>query len=217
VEFVASRRHLLLNRTRGWAANSARVRHWREARYELFVELCDVQPEDRILDVGAGAGLALERFNQTNEIVALDLHPATSEYLQQSNVSVVQGDGTALPFADGEFPVVFCSSVIQDVPKDLRERFAGEVRRVGRRYFVQTPNRYFLIDPAYQLPFFHFLPTRVQRWINARMTLGWRNKGNWIETRYLSAKELRRLFPDAEIRRERLVGLTKSLMAVGRH
>ncbi len=190
------------------------VRRWRRARYERFLERCRVQPHDRILDVGAGAGLALERFNTTNEIVALDPAPVLTEYLRQPNVTVVEGDGTALPFADGAFPVVFCNSVIQDVPEHLRERFANEIRRVGRRYFVQTPNRYFPIDPVYQLPFFHFLPIRAQRWLNARLTIGMRDKGHWRETRYLSRRELQRLFPEATIERERLLGLTKSLMAI---
>ncbi len=69
---------------------------------------------ERILDVGAGAGAALERFNRTNEIVALDLNPLDSDWLRSSKVTVTVGDATRLPFADGEFPLVFSSSVIDD-------------------------------------------------------------------------------------------------------
>jgi hypothetical protein len=206
----------VFDRTRAWATNSSRVRGWREARYRLFMELCSIQPDDRILDVGAGEGLALECFNSTNPIVALDLHPTPNEWIEQRNVTIVSGDGTALSYEDGEFPVVFCSSVIQSVPRQLQAQFAGEIRRVGQRYFVQTPNRYFPIDPIYQIPFFQFLPVRTQRWLNRHLTLGWRSKGNWSETRYLSAQDLRRLFPDGEIHRERVFGLTKSFMVVRR-
>jgi ubiquinone/menaquinone biosynthesis C-methylase UbiE len=203
-------------RTRAWAATSNTVRQWRERRYRLFLELCGVGADEPILDVGAGKGGALERFNTTNPIVAVDLKPDTSEWLDAPNVDVRVGDGTRLEFADHEFPVVFSSSTIEHVPKELQPTFAAEIRRVGGRYFVQTPNRYFPIEPHYQFPFFQFLPRRLQRAINGRFSLGWREKGHWEEVNLLSARQLRRLFPDAEIHRERVAGLTKSLMAVRR-
>jgi SAM-dependent methyltransferase len=206
----------IFNRTRRWAASSDTVRGWRERRYGLFLELCDVRPEERILDVGAGAGGALERFNRANKILAVDIEPQASEWLSSPNVKVQRGDATDLPFADGEFPLVFSSSVIEHIPKDLQPAFASEVRRVGRRYFVQTPNRYFPIEPHYQLPLFQFLPERVRRALNRRYSFGWREKGRWEDVNLLTERDLKRLFPDGEIHRERLLGLTKSLMVVRR-
>lgn len=201
---------------RAWAAESDTVRRWRESRYRLFVQACDLSPTDTIIDVGAGWGALLERFNRVNPITALDLHPQPSEWLSSPNVTVVQGDGTQLPFGDAQFDVAFSNSVIEHVPPDLQAKFAAEVSRVARRYFVQTPNRYFPIEPHYQLPFFQFLPRRTRQALNRRFTLGWQGKGEWEEITLLSARDLERLFPDAEIRRERVLGLTKSLIAVRR-
>jgi SAM-dependent methyltransferase len=200
--------------TRSWAMASSTVRGWREGRYRSFMELCRIAPDDRILDVGAGLGAALERFNTTNTIVAVDLEPREDGWLGGPNVTVLQGDGTDLPFADGEFDAVFSSSVIEHVPKELQQAFADECRRVGKRYFVQTPNRWFLVEPHYQMPFFHFLPERIQRALNRRFTMGWQQRGEWEDITLLSARDLRRLFPDATIHRERVFGLAKSLMAV---
>lgn len=201
---------------RDWAMKSETICRWRERRYQRFVELCRVQSSERILDVGAGSGAALERFNSTNEIVALDLDPLESEWMQSSNVTVQVGDATAMPFRDKEFPLAFSSSVIEHIPKALQGAFASEIRRVADRYYIQTPNRYFPIEPHYQLPLFHFLPVRLQRALNKRFTLGWQEKGSWEEITLLSARDLRRLFPDGEIHRERLFGLTKSLMVIRR-
>ena len=201
---------------RKWASGSTTVQRWRRERYELFERLCSLQPEDRIVDVGAGAGAALERFNVTNEIVAVDLKPLQSEWMENPNVTVQVADATKLPYADSEFPVAFSSSVIEHIPKNLQAAFAAEIRRVAERYYVQTPNRYFPVEPHYQLPLFQFLPERLQRALNKRFTLGWKEKGKWEEINLLSARDLRKLFPDGEIHRERLFGLTKSLIAVRR-
>jgi hypothetical protein len=200
--------------TRSWVRRSDTVRSWRERRYRLFVESCNVTPSDRIIDVGAGWGEALECFNETNPIVAVDLTPQDTEWLARPNVTSTEGDGTKLEYGDREFDVAFSNSVIEHVPPGLHAAFASEVARVADRYFVQTPNRWFLIEPHYQLPLFHFLPERVRRALNRRFALGWQTKGEWEEITLLSARDLRRLFPDATIHRERVFGLTKSLMAV---
>src|SRR5262245_7194026 len=196
--------------TRAWAGAGKTTSRLREQRYELFLQLCDVKPNEQILDVGAGDGGALARFNSTNPIRAIDLAPATNgTYLDHANVTVDVADGTKLPYRNHEFPIAFSNSVIEHVPTSLQPTFAAEIRRVSERYFVQTPNRFFPIEPHYQMPFFQFLPARAQRWLNRHFTLGWRVKGHWEDVRLLSARDMRRLFPDAEIKRERVFGLTK--------
>ncbi len=103
---------------REWATTSTTIQ--RGGRYERFVELWGFQPGDRILDGGVGVGAALERFNSVNPIVALDLTPKTSPWLEQENVTTMVGDGTRLQFADGEFAVAFSNSVIEHVPLELQ-------------------------------------------------------------------------------------------------
>lgn len=199
---------------RGWATTSPTIERWRRGRYERFVELCRLRPEERILDVGAGLGAALERFNDVNPITALDLSPMSSRWIDQGNVTSVVGDATRMPFDDGSFAVAFSNSVIEHVPVHLQHAFAAEVGRVSERYFIQTPNRWFPIEPHYQVPLFQFLPERARRFLNRRMTLGFQPKGHWEPIELLSARDMRRLFPDATIHRERVLGLTKSLIAV---
>src|SRR4029453_3715718 len=145
-----------------------------------------------------------------------DVEPGGRGWLTAPNVTVQVGDGTKLEYADGEFGAVFSSSTIEHVPKELQPAFAAEIRRGGRRYFVQTPTRSFPMEPHYQFPLFQFLPHRLQKALNKRFSLGWRPKGQWEEVNLLSARDLKRLFPDAEVHRERVFGLTKSLMAVRR-
>ncbi|MGH2950661.1 MAG: methyltransferase domain-containing protein, partial [Solirubrobacterales bacterium] len=142
-----------------------------------------------------------------------------------ANITSVVGDARALEgFADGEFEVVFSNSVIEHVGGwDDQRRMAHAVQRVGRRFFVQTPNRYFPLEPHFLFPGFQFLPLRARIELVRRFALGYHDRipdpaearAAVSEIRLLSEAELRRLFPTARIHRERVLGLKKSLVAYG--
>ena len=101
---------------RTWAGESRTIARWRERRYQLFVDLCRVRRDYRIVDVGRGGGAALERFNSTNPILALDLRTQGGEWLSRPNVTVMEADGTRLPFWDSEFDVDFSNSASSMFP-----------------------------------------------------------------------------------------------------
>ena len=97
------------------------------------------------------------------------------------------------------------------------QSMAREVRRLAPAYYVQTPNFWFPFEPHYRLPFAQYLPERARAALIAAID---RNPtGNPAlevvrNTRLISARKLAVLFPDAEIERERFLGLAKSLIAV---
>jgi SAM-dependent methyltransferase len=138
----------------------------------------------------------------------------------------VHGDGCHLPFADKAFDIVFSNSVIEHVGgPEAQARFAREIIRAGRGYWVQTPNRYFPVETHLLTPFVHLLPRTWRAFIVRRFTV-WQwihrpdpeAKRYYIEhfvsdIRLLSAVEIQHLFPDAVILRERFLGFTKSLVA----
>lgn len=135
----------------------------------------------------------------------------------------VVGDARAMPeFDDGQFDIVFSNSCVEHVGDfDDQRRMADEVRRIGRRYFVQTPNRYFPIEPHYLLPGVQFLPLAVRIWIAEHVHYGRgsriRNHQVAVETisalRLLTGKEMLALFPDGKLYSERIGGITKSFVA----
>ncbi len=92
----------------------------------MLLERCSVDPDERILDVGAGEGSALERFNRTNPIVAVDLETDERDWLQLKYVTVQRADGTRLPFADGSFAILISNSVIEHVPNALQPPSPGQ-------------------------------------------------------------------------------------------
>lgn len=182
------------------------ARRARARRADLFRRLMDPEPGERIVDVGCGE-IGLAAYQSGNEITGVDLvdrpgYPGR----------FVRADARELPFADGEFDIAHSNSLIEHVgDRRNRERVAAELRRVGRRYFVQTPNRGFPVEPHSLLPLVHMLPRRVGRKL-------WRfgvSDDPFDDTWLLGTKEMKELFPDAVIVRERFGPLTKSLIAAG--
>ncbi len=174
----------------------------RAARHERFFALTRLPEGARVLDVGCGT-LGLRALEPDLDITGVDL-AARPDYPGP----FVRADAAAgLPFADGEFDLVYSSSVIEHVPPPLRAAFAAEVRRVGRGWFVQTPAYSFPLEPHSLLPFAHWLPVVLRR---PYWRLGAADE--WEEIELLRRGELEALFGPALA--ERAGGLVKSWVCV---
>jgi SAM-dependent methyltransferase len=159
----------------------------RRRRHERFFALTRLHAGGRVLDVGCGA-LGLRSLEPTLDITGVDL----TERPNYPGPFVRADAAAGLPFADGEFDLVYCSSVIEHVPLAQRGAFAAEVRRVGRGWFVQTPARSFPIEPHSLLPGAHWLPPRLRKpyW---RLGVA----GSWEDISLLSRGEMEALFGPA--------------------
>ncbi|MBB5707605.1 class I SAM-dependent methyltransferase [Sphingopyxis panaciterrulae] len=175
----------------------------------------------KILDIGGTADFwrALPGLYRDPNVSITVVNLGTEER-RDENIHVVDGDACALPFDDNSFDIVHSNSVIEHVGhwREM-EQMAKEVRRLAPQYFVQTPNVWFPVEPHFKLPFVHWLPEQTRSMIvqATRRSRKFRDAGE--ATRYvqrislLSATQLQCLFPDAHIWRERVLGLTKSLVA----
>ena len=196
----------------------ATIRRFRRDRMATFQRTFPLNAQTRILDVG-GTALNWSLIAAKPSVTLLNL-PTDGE-------ADVVGDGRYLPFRDRSFDIVFSNSVIEHISTmDDQQRFAEEVRRTGRAYWVQTPDRRFPIEPHLVTPFLHWLPKRVRVAIARRFTF-WSlierpSPDRWEfyirhcseEVRLLDARQLQAMFPEARIIRERFLGLSKSLIAV---
>ena len=194
-------------------------RRMRRKRFALFEQLLAPLPRPlSILDVGG-----TERFWETMGLIEdpdIELHLLNVHPVATGDHSVTQhvGDARCMPeFEDDRFDIVFSNSVIEHVgPLPEQKRMADEVRRVGRRYFIQTPNRYFPIEPHFLIPGFQFLPhpmkvmlLRHVKGIRAPEKADARAR----EITLVSRRQLQAMFPDAKIWAERFAGLSKSFVA----
>jgi len=189
-----------------------------------FARECAISSETRILDIG-GTPDCWQLLPVRPRVVLLNT-PRAKEDLGGAE-GWVAGDGRALPFRDGAFDLVFSNSVIEHVGDPASQQaFAREVARVGRSFWVQTPNRWFPVEQHLFTPLVHWLPRSWQRLLVPRVNLWSRlvpvtddRRRFYIEhylsdIRLLGASDLKALFPGARLIRERLLGVTKSLIAL---
>ena len=198
---------------------------FRRQRIDLFLKLLRPDATTSILDVGGYAYDWVGITEVNSPITLLNLkHPEYGRPLPPRFTQEI-GDGRALRHADKSFAIVYSNSVIEHLRTfEDQKRFAAEIRRVGETIFVQTPNRWFPIEPHFITLFAHFLPLRLARKILPIFSFrGWCRSGDnadmkqlAAELRLLSCAEVKMLFPDCEIHRERWFGLTKSFIAVRR-
>lgn len=211
----------------------------RKRRATRFRRLFAIESDTTILDLGSENGrhmadvLAGSVIDSRNVYIA-DLNAAAVEEGARrfGFTPVVIDESGRLPFPDGFFDIVHCSSVLEHVtvPKgrvwqvrsgrdfkrlsrQSQQRFADEIARVGRQFYVQTPDKWFPLESHSWLPFAGWLPRRTLLPLLRATNRFWVKKTapDW---NLLDARTLSRLFPGIPILRERSLGMVKSVTAV---
>jgi hypothetical protein len=196
-------------------AERMRLRRWARLTEEFpdFEKL-------RVLDLG-GTTIFWERSPlRPTSVTVINLN-APGDGLDW--VRPIVGDACDAPKLVGDegFDLVFSNSLIEHLGgHSKRLAFAEVVRSMAPRYAVQTPYRYFPVEPHWVFPGMQFLPLNVRCWLAPRWPLG--HTRGWpvaeaeeevMFTELLSLTEMRAYFPDAHIDLERLAGLPKSMTA----
>ena len=197
----------------------------RRERFLKFAELVEGLPAPvRILDVGGTASFWQAHRGQLSKDVHVTLlNQVFESQAAEPWLAQVEGDGRWMTgFADRSFDLCFSNSVLEHVGTLYDQVYmAREIRRVARGYFVETPNKWFPLEPHFLVPCWQFLPSWLRAAVLMRTDIGCVGrvedyllaKATVESIRLLTAREMRWLFPDGEIYREKLGGLTKSIVA----
>lgn len=173
--------------------------------------------EMRVLDLGGTANSWSLSPVQPAELVILNANPEHKD-------DAILGDACDPPaeLRGERFDLVFSNSVIEHVGgHDRRQAFADVVKAFAPHHWIQTPNRYFPVEPHWLFPGVQFLPTGWKALVACKWPYGWvspadRNTAirESLGIELLTATELHFYLSDSEILRERAAGFTKSLIAV---
>ncbi len=197
---------------------------FRQKRFKFFISLLEQIKSDRpiqILDIG-GTEIYWERMqfidNNNVNITLLNLEEFPT---RNKNFKSIKGDARDLSrFKDKEFDIVFSNSVIEHLFSiDNQKMMADEIMRVGKSYYVQTPNYYFPMEPHWLFPFFHFLPFGTRVFLTRNFKLGHISKAHTKEeaikkvneVKLLTEGQMKKLFPDGKVYLEHFLGLVKSI------
>ena len=194
-------------------------RWMRKRRMATSTSVMGFDRRRRILDLGGQAGI-WDHVEIRQDITILNLSGVSDTSLKtHHDVRYVEGDAcNVTEFGDREFEILFSNSVIEHVgPEERMKEFAREVRRLGQAYWVQTPSKWFPIEAHCGMPFWWFYPERLRRHYLKRWAVKLPAWTKMVEgTQVLTRRQLKQLFPDAEISTERLFGIPKSYTAYRR-
>lgn len=189
--------------------------HFRPQRMEWFLRELNVRPETTVLDVGGTSATWAYLKERCPRVTLLNIRAESGAMFPH-----VVADARSIPFPDKSFDVVFSNSLIEHVGDwSDQQRCAQEMSRVGKRLWIQTPNRSFPIEPHLLAPFIHWLPRSIQRPLVPLTPRSFFSDEVqtpievWESTHLLRARQMLELFPERRLYRERLFGLTKSLIA----
>lgn len=195
---------------------------FRKQRFRFFEDkIKSLSKPVTILDIGGTVRFWVnENYHQRDVLITIiNLRADESHH---SNIRVIAGDACDLTmFKDQAFDIAFSNSLIEHLyTKENQIKMAHEAMRVGKYFFVQTPNRYFPFEPHFKFPFFQFFPVWLKiflqtktSWINGvRYDLAYA-KNVIKEIRLLSKKEIKQFFPKSKLYVERFLGIPKSFVA----
>lgn len=201
---------------------------FRKKRFEFFKEYCSKLPKPiKILDIGGSdyywksPGFNDEE-NYTIEIMNLE-DQDTDNF---KNISFIKKDVRDMNnIKDSEYDLVYSNSLIEHLNTfEEQKKLASEIMRIGKNYFIQTPNFYFPVESHFLLPFFQFLSDDMKTKLVSNFNLGWFEKQTDIvkarelatSVRLLTEKELKEIFPGCEIYKEKYFSFNKSFIAFNR-
>jgi hypothetical protein len=200
----------------GSLGDKARGRRW-DALNAAFPNLAEL----RVIDLGGRADMWLRAPVRPAHVHLVNLEAPPEELPDWITAEVrdLLVDGAP---GEADYDLAFSNSVIEHVGGFAqREAFARAVHALAPLHWIQTPYRYFPVEPHFLFPGFQFLPLSVRaavlrRWPLVHSRPGTRQRALEIalSVELLSRTELRVLFPDSRIVAERVGGVPKSLIAV---
>jgi hypothetical protein len=197
-------------------------------RRQIFLRFMNALAPDAatsVLDVGVTSDTRqqesnyFERFypypTQVTAVGTEDGSHLTGQYRGLRYQSVEPGK--SLPFSTNQFDIVFSNAVLEHTGcRSSQAAFLQEMCRVGKRFFITTPNRWFPIEHHTGLPFLHFLPCAAYRAILTKTP--YRYWADEAHLNILSGDALRRMLPagvKGRVEAVRLFGLSSNLIAFG--
>jgi len=176
----------------------------------LFLEEIAPTRATRVLDVGfseeeysSNDNFIEKHYPHPEMLTALGIDTPVKFKRRYPEVATVQYDGSVFPFSDQAFDVLWSNAVIEHVGDRSKQLFfLKEIKRVSKKAFITTPNRFFPVEVHTCTPLLHYLPESI---FDRYVTLIGKRWATSEYIRLLSHSELEALLADADIAEYRII------------
>lgn len=196
----------------------------RRRKWEIFLRELRPGANAKILDIGFSDReySAVDNFLEKNyphleQVTAIGIDRPDEFLRRYPQVKALQYDGRRLPFGDQQFDICWSNAVIEHVGGRKRQtEFLREIRRVGRKCFITTPNRFFPVEIHSRVPLLHYLPKNIFDSFLRLIGKKWAT-GDYMNL--LSYRQLKKILSaagisDYRIIRNRLLGFTLDFIII---
>ena len=203
----------------------------RKRKLGLFDNIIKPTSKMKVLDVGAEINPSgncdlqfIDSYPWKSKVTAINTSAEHIKLIKQHypEVEAVIGDACALPWPDKYFDVVYSNAVIEHVGDFERQKqMAAEIMRVGKRWFVSTPNRWYPFEFHMRLPFVTWLPKHGYLWAGSIVSYNHVQKKyvfrmkRYSGIRLMTRKELEQCFPGSKIIKQRVTFMAETLITIG--
>ena len=202
----------------------------RKLKHELFYNTFHPNEKTKILDLGGqiddgnNGGLQfIDSFAWKHNISVINITPAYIDAIKKKypEIDAVIGDACALPWPENHFDIVFSNAVIEHLGSyDNQMKMASEIMRVGKQWFITTPNRWFPFEFHMRLPFVTWCPRRFHTFIGKVFSYNhgdkkYRKGNDFSDLRLLSKNDMQSFFPKSKIYKQRITFWPETIIAVG--
>ena len=183
----------------------------RQRKWKIFLDLMRPTATDRILDIGFTENeyKDSDNFIEKNHpypgnLTALGVDAPTKFAARYPQVKAIAYDGQNFPFANDSFDICWSNAVIEHVgDRAAQVNFLKEIKRVGQRAFITTPNRFFPFEVHTRTFLLHLILSKI----NFDKFLTWIKK-DWATGSYmnlLSLSELKTILDQAGIQNYKII------------
>lgn len=196
----------------------------RKRKWDLFLKEIVPTRDLRVLDLG----FSEKEYSQTDNYIekyypypemltALGIEMADEFKKRYPEVTAIRYNGDSFPFENKSFDVCWSNAVIEHVGnRDRQLSLLTEIKRVSKRGFITTPNKYFPVELHTRTPLLHYFPNKVFDKYLSFVGKTWAT-GDYMHL--LSISDMKGLLSDADISeykifKNRLMGFTLDYVVV---
>jgi hypothetical protein len=194
----------------------------RERRWAWLVRTFPDLDQMSIVDLGGSVESWKRAPMRPKHVHVVNLENQPGEVPDWAEVDYADACELPATIRSRRYDLVFSNSVIEHLGgHERRIRFRDAVHGLADAYWVQTPYRYFPVEPHWVAPGAQYLPVALRAQVVRRWPLLHSRPGNRADalrvvfgTELLDRTQMAYYFPDGTLLSERFAGLTKSLIAV---